>query len=191
MQLKWYLIIICACALSSTAIIAVALSQPFLSVLGVTCLCIVSVIAIDGATATVCRLLPECVADHTRALYTVTATEKQIYEKLKIRAWKDKIPEIGHFTGFRKNRIASPQSPAYVKRFLLEICYGEIGHLISVLMGFLLLPLPLFPSVWLPVSIVVATVTGILNLLPGMVLRYNSYKLKRLLNHLTKHSLSA
>ena len=39
----------------------------------------------------------------------------KIYNKLKVKKWKDKIPEIGHFTGFRKNKISDPKNPEYIK----------------------------------------------------------------------------
>ena len=133
--------------------------------------------------ATVCRLLPEKFANHESKVYTVSAKEKNFYEKLKIRRWKDKVPEIGHFTGFRKNKIADPKSVEYLDRFLLEACYGELGHFWILFFGFSILLLgfiPAFPSMglWFAISVPVAIINIFLNLPSLFILRYNSYKLE-------------
>ena len=93
------------------------------------------------------------------------------------------MPEIGHFTGFRKNKIADPKSVEYLDRFLLEACYGELGHFWSVFLGFATLLLgfiPFFPkmSLWLSISIPVAIINALMNLPSLFILRYNSYKLE-------------
>ena len=133
-----YLSIITVCGLLIACCVSLAYGYGYFSMLGYTALAIVIVILIDGLVATVCRLLPARCADETKKIYAVGQKEKKFYEKLKIRSWKDKIPEIGHFTGFRKNKIVDPKSVEYLNRFLLEACYGELGHFFSVFAGFLI-----------------------------------------------------
>ncbi|MBO5328447.1 MAG: hypothetical protein J6B04_04670 [Clostridia bacterium] len=186
MQLKLYLIIIFACSVLSSVIVSLAYNLFFFTVLGATFLGVVIIIAIDGLTATVCRLLPKRVANFNCCVYAVKAGEKNFYEKLKIRRWKEKIPEIGHFTGFRKNKIAEPKNAEYIERFLMEICYGELGHFASIFTGFSILALPWFSPFWLVTALVVAVVNAFLNVLPVIVLRYNSYKLLILYKSLKK-----
>ncbi|MBQ9728986.1 MAG: hypothetical protein IJV85_05250 [Clostridia bacterium] len=176
--MKLYLIIISASALIISAIVTLACDANYLAVLGLTALAIAIVILIDSLVATVARLLPKKCADHTAKIYQVGKGEKKFYEKLKIRKWKDKVPEIGHFTGFRKNKIAEPKSVEYVDRFLLEICYGEIGHFFCLFIGFTLLLLFPISKLWLPISIPVAIINVFLNLPSLFILRYNSYKLR-------------
>lgn len=135
------------------------------------------VIIIDGLTATLARLMPETVADFNKKIYVVSKSEKNFYNKLKIKTWKEKIPEIGHFTGFRKNKVLQPKNPTYIKRFLMEICYGEIGHFASIFTGVFLLLFGWIKPYYLPICIVIIFVNAILNILPIMVLRYNSYSL--------------
>ena len=65
----------------------------------------------------------------------------------------------------------------YLDRFLLEICYGELGHFMSLPLGFLILLLFPISKLWLAISIPVAIVNLFLNLPSIFVLRYNSYKL--------------
>lgn len=158
-------------------------STNFFYILGFTAMAAFLVIVVDALVATVCRLLPEKFANHTSKFYTVSAKEKSFYEKLKIRKWKDKVPEIGHFTGFRKNKIADPKSVEYLDRFLLEACYGELGHFCILFIGFTILLLgfiPFFPtmSLWLAISIPVSIVNIFLNVPSLFILRYNSYKLE-------------
>jgi hypothetical protein len=149
---------------------------------------IILVIIIDGITATIARIMPKKVADYNNKIFVVSRGEKNFYNRLKIKAWKEKVPEIGHFTGFRKNKVLEPKNPEYVNRFLMEICYGEIGHFASIFTGDTLLLLNWFNPYWLPLCLVIVIVNAVLNILPIMVLRYNSYSLflikKRLENKL-------
>jgi len=184
--MKLYLAIIACCVFFVALAISFIARVGFWSVLGYTAFATVLVILVDAVVATVSRLLPEKCANHEYRIFAVSAKEKKIYEKLKIRLWKDKIPEIGHLTGFRKNQLDDPKSVEYVERFLLESCYGEIDHFLSILVGFvILLFYPLTP-LWLPISICVAIINAILNVPSLLVLRYNSYKLEILRNSILR-----
>ena len=181
-----YLLIIFGCSLVIAATVALITGESFLLLLGLIGIGVIFEIALDGLIATIARLMPAKCADHTKKVYQVSAKEKRFYEKLKIRMWKDKIPEIGHFTGFRKNKLADPQSVEYVDRFLLESCYGELGHFFSLFLGFTVLLLYPLSDVWFALAIPVAIVNFFLNLPSILVLRYNSYKLVVLKKSLLK-----
>ena len=181
-----YLLIIFGCSLVIVATVALCTGESFLLLLGLIAIGVVFEILVDGLVATIARLMPAKFADHTKRTYQVSAKEKKFYEKLKIRLWKDKIPEIGHFTGFRKNKLADPQSVEYVDRFLLESCYGELGHFFSLFLGFTVLLLYPLSKVWFALAIPVAIVNVFLNLPSLLVLRYNSYKLVILKKSLLK-----
>lgn len=176
--MKLYLIIIGICSLILTAIVSAVYQANFFMTLAYTALGVVAVILVDALVATVSRLLPKQCANHEKRIYKVGAKEKKFYEKLHIRKWKDKIPEIGHFTGFRKNKIADPKSVEYLDRFLMEACYGEIGHFFSVFFGFIILLLFPLTETWWAISIPVVIINALLNLPSLFVLRYNSYKLE-------------
>lgn len=173
-----YLTMITIAGLLVAGIVTLASGASFWIVLGFTALAIVVVILLDGLTATVCRLLPKKWANYEKKFYRVSAKEKKFYEKLGIRKWKDKIPEIGHFTGFRKNKIADPKSVEYLDRFLLEICYGELGHFISLFTGALTVLFFPLTHLWWAISIPVVFVNALMNLPSLFILRYNSYKLR-------------
>ena len=172
-----YLTLITFLGLVVSVVVTFAYGANFFPVLGLTALAIVLVIVVDALTATVCRLLPAKCADHTKKFYKVSAKEKKFYEKLKIRKWKDYIPEIGHFTGFRKNKIADPKSVEYLDRFLLEACYGELGHFVILFTGFSILLLFFISPLWFAISLPVAIINIFFNLPSLFILRYNSYKL--------------
>lgn len=181
-----YLWIIFGCSLVIAASVALWSGQNFLLLFALVCVGVVFEILVDGLMATIARLLPAKCADYTKRAYQVRVEEKKFYEKLKIRKWKDKIPEIGHFTGFRKNKLMNPQSVEYVDRFLLESCYGELGHFLALFAGFAVLLLKPLSSVWVALAIPVAIVNFFLNVLPIFTLRYNSYKLVVLKKSLLK-----
>ena len=181
-----YLIIIVIAVLVIATAVSLITASAFFTVLGWTALATAVVMAIDGLTATLCQFLPEKLANHEKKLFVVSAEEKKFYEKLKIRKWKDKVPEIAGFTGFHKNKLADPKSVEYVERFLLETCYGELVHSISCFASYLILLLFPLTELWLAVAIPVATVSMLLNLPSLFILRYNSYKLRILRESMLK-----
>lgn len=181
-----YLCIISFCTVLISTIVAPFYRMNFLNTLGYTVLAVVFVLLLDAVVATVARLLPSKLADHNKKIFIVSASEKKFYEKLKIRKWKDYIPEIGQFTRFRKNKLVDPKSVEYLDRFLLESCYGEIGHFSSAILGFLILLAYGMHKVWFAVAIPVAIINALMNLPSFIILRYNSYKLVVLRKSLLK-----
>ena len=171
--------------------VSLAMGVGFWGILGYTACAVVLVMLLDAVVATASRLLPAKLADHEKRIFKVGAKEKKLYEKLKIRKWKDKVPEIGQFTGFRKNKLDDPKSVEYLDRFLLESCYGEIVHFFSAILGFLLvLPYGITPA-WIAISVPVACVNALMNIPSFCILRYNSYKLEVLRKSMLKKQARA
>lgn len=107
-------------------------------------------------------------------------TEKLLLERLGIKKWKDKVPELGGFSSFHKDKIYNPRSTEYLKRFVSESNVGIICHILGGVLGFSILffkPFCMLVSVCLPVVII----NLFLNMLPAEVLRYNLYKLRKLI----------
>jgi hypothetical protein len=139
-------------------------------------------VVVDALVATIIRKMPEKWFSFTKKKYQVSEKEQKIYMKLGVRKWKDHIPELGSFTKFSKSRVAKPNSPKYMKRFILEVCYGITIHLWSVPFSFLILlgDYKLYTgnsNIWLTIGLPVAIVNAILILLPAFVLRFNLPKL--------------
>lgn len=139
----------------------------------------VSVILVDGLLAFFIRRLPARWFHRGRRIFCVSRRECRLYVLLGVRRWKDKIPELGVFTGFRKNKIYRPKDNEYIARFILECHYGVVIHLAGAAFGFLILLL--YPAAYAPwVGIPVSLVNVLLNALPTFALRYNLPKLEAL-----------
>lgn len=140
---------------------------------------VVAAIAIDALFATVVRwLLPEKWFSVDRKRWAAGKKECRFYEKIGIKEWKDKVIELGCFTGFRKNKIADPNNNEYVGRYITEANYGVGCHITGVLCGYLVCLI--FPEYWLSVGLPVGFVNMVLNGLSLMILRYNLPKLHTL-----------
>lgn len=110
-------------------------------------------------------------------IYACNKKESLIYEKLQIKSWKDRVPELGALGGFRKNKIKDPNDPAYIGQFIVEAKKGIVVHITCNIIGFLVIfILPL--SYWWRIGLPVYIVSIFLNTLPIMILRYNVPKLK-------------
>lgn len=137
----------------------------------------VAVIAVDGVGAFIIRrLIPERFFAPDSPAFAVGAKEQKLYRRLKINTWKDRVPELGVFTGFNKSKFESSTDTEYLGRFLIESNYGVVIHLENALLGWLILFIPFcrLPSIWLPI----AAVNFVLSLLPVAVLRYNTRPLR-------------
>ncbi len=139
---------------------------------------VVSVIyqfAIDGLFAFIVSKFPNKWFENKK-FFEVSKKEQRFYEKLGIRAWKDKIWELGGLGGFSKAKIDDPKNPEYSKRFLIESYKGEIDHIIGMFAGFTVIFIFPLKFAWI-VGVPVAIVNFVLNLMPIMILRYNTPKL--------------
>lgn len=139
----------------------------------------VAVFAVDGIFAlAIRRLTPSKWYGPDKKIFKVTKAERDFYIKLKIKLWKDKVPELGGFTNFHKDKFKSRSDAEYLKRFIVESNYGVVIHLANALLGFLIAFVPWCssPGIWIPVF----CVNFILSALPVFVLRYTCYTLQHL-----------
>ena len=148
-------------------------------------LCTALQFALDGLIAVIINKLPDKLFGIDAPVYRVSEAERQLYKKLKVRKWKDKIWELGSLGGFSKKQLIDPGSPAYVEKFIVECNKGVLTHRLSYPVGFL--PMVLFPNVCaFSVALPVALVNLFLNILPTIVLRYNTPKLMLLLQRMQR-----
>lgn len=140
---------------------------------------VVAIIAWDGLMAfLIRRVLPMSWFSPGKKIFQVSKKERKFYLDIKIKSWKDKIPELGGFTSFHKNELSSSNDVEYLKRFITESNYGVIIHIENAILGFLIFLIPLCkaPSIWIPIF----AVNFVLSMLPVFVLRYVTYTLNRL-----------
>lgn len=138
---------------------------------------VVAVILIDGIIAAVVHKFPKKWFDPYKKKYKLKKGEKKFFDIIKIRKWKDKIPEIGALTcDFGKGKIDDPNNPAYLYDFLIEMGYAESIHFSSCLLGFLIIliiPLKYFYFIGIPIGIVNIG----FNILSAWIQRFNRPKL--------------
>ena len=139
----------------------------------------VALIAWDGVIATfIRRALPNKWYDYKVEWRKVSQKECKFYDALHIKAWKDKVLELGVFTSFSKKKIANPRSREYLEQFILECNYGWSIHLWNSILGFaLIFCYP--PAFRLPVILPACIINFVLGMLPFMILRYNLPRLHR------------
>lgn len=147
----------------------------------------VLVVVLDGALASFIRHLPESWFHYEKKIFQVSKKEISFYRFFGVQVWKDKVPELGGFTSFHKDKVRDPKSVEYIERYLLEIDYGWMIHILSVPFGFLiiLLDYKLFMgngiTTGLTIGLPIAITNAILNLMPAFILRYNYPRLRALL----------
>lgn len=143
----------------------------------------ICVIAVDGLTALLVRRLPQAWFRPGLTFYEVSQRERKFYRKLGVKCWKDKVPELGMFTGFHKDHLADSRDAAYLGRFLLESNYGVVIHWVNALFGFLILCMPGCGGI--SYTLPVALVNFVLSVMPAIILRYNTPGLLRLYRRAT------
>lgn len=145
----------------------------------------VMAIVIDGIVAYVIRKMPEKWFEKNKGIFKTGKRELAFYEFLRVKKWKDYVPELGCFTGFHKNKLANPFDNKYIWRFIIESRYGVAIHFYSVPTSFLLLLLDWKmysgeSNIWLTIGLPVAIVNAILIVLPAFILKYNLPRLLRI-----------
>lgn len=143
-------------------------------------LCTAAQFALDGTIAVIINKMPDKLFGVHNPSFNVTESELRLYNKLNVRRWKDKVWELGWLGGFSKKHLASPNDPGYIEKFIIECNKGVVTHRLSYPIGFL--PMLIFPTITcFTIALPIALVNLFLNILPTVVLRYNTPKLKRVL----------
>lgn len=143
--------------------------------------------AFDGSLAILINKMPDRWFGVDNPHYRVSEGERKLYKKLKVRLWKDKVWELGGLGGFSKRILREPDDPAYIERFIIECNKGVLTHRLSYPAGFLaMLTLPNVCA-W-TIALPVALVNLYLNILPTLVLRYNTPMLQGILKRLRRRA---
>ena len=140
---------------------------------------------LDGVVAFLVRMTPDRLYGIDNPLFHITEWEKEFYKRLRVRSWKDKVWELGGLGGFSKKSMTSTNDPEYIKKFIVECNRGVATHRLSYPVGFVAM-LTLKGACVFTVALPVALVNLYLNILPTLVLRYNTPKLKTLYERLLK-----
>lgn len=134
-------------------------------------------ILIDLILAGIVHIIKDKHFREENKLFVVSKKERQFYEKIGIKKWKDKVLELGAIGGFSKSKLTDANNLAYIDRFLIESYKGIVTHITNIVFGFLIMLIP--PIKWsLCVGLPVALVNFFLGMLPIFILRYNIPKLQ-------------
>ena len=184
--MKLYLSVIGVAMAIISAISIIFNAATWFNVIIAVVLCTAAQFALDGLIAIIINKTPDKFFAVNNPLYSVSETEKNLYKKLKVRNWKDKVWELGGLGGFSKKNLANPNSPEYIEKFIIECNKGVLTHRLSYLIGFL--PMLFIPNVCaLTIALPVAMVNLFLNILPTLALRYNTPKLHAMLKRMNRN----
>ena len=150
-----------------------------------TALCALAAFVLDAISAlAIRRLTPKKLYLPSKKIFKVSKRERNFYRAIKIKAWKDHVPELGGFTSFHKDKLESNSDAEYLEMFIIEANYGVIIHLANALLGFLILFIPFCssPTIWIPIF----AVNFVLSILPVFILRYTLYTLQNLYSRTQK-----
>ena len=142
---------------------------------------------LDGIVAIIVNKLPDSLFGIDNPHFEVSKKEINLYKRLRIRQWKDKVWELGGLGGFSKKNLKEPKNPEYIERFIVESNKGVATHRLSYPIGFLAM-LTVKGKAKYTIALPIALVNLFLNALPTMVLRYNTPMLKSLLKRLKRNN---
>lgn len=108
-------------------------------------------------------------------LFKVEKKELYFYNKIKIKKWKELVPEMGSTGGFAKRKIVSLEAK-YLWKFLKETCFAEFMHNCVGLLGFTILFIMKPQDYYFTFPILIINL--ILHILPCLIQRYNRYRIK-------------
>ncbi|MBE5887148.1 MAG: hypothetical protein E7284_12220 [Lachnospiraceae bacterium] len=183
--MKLYLSVISAAMLLISIENIIFNTAPWSHVVILVVLCTALQFALDGFVAIVVKIMPDKLFSVENPLYYVSEVEKNLYKKLKVRKWKDKVWELGGLGGFSKKNLVNPNSPEYIEKFIVECNKGVLTHRLSYPIGFI--PMLFIPNVCMfTIALPVAVVNLFLNILPTLALRYNTPKLHVMLTRMNK-----
>lgn len=135
------------------------------------------VCVIDLIVAGLARIIPNSYYNPNKKRWHIFKFEKKFYNFIKIKSWKDKIPDLGKYLeGVSKSKIEDISNAEGLMLFIKKTCSAELCHFYSVIFGFLILVM-CTKNLVLTVCLPIAIVNVILNLLPIFVQRYNRPKL--------------
>ena len=142
---------------------------------------------IDALVAILVRILPKKWVNPFNKIYKVRTWETKLYLKLKVRNWKDKIPETGKaLAGFGKDKVLDMNDNRYIYKFMEETVYAEVMHVISAVLSIFVILINL--KLWYIVGLPMAIVNFVIQILPVIVQRYNRPKLALLYERNEKKS---
>lgn len=118
--------------------------------------------------------------DFDRGFYTVDEREIKFYNKIKIKRWKDKLPQFNFY--FDKSHLRS-KNIKYIDLFISDTKISGISHFLVGCFGFKSLLFIYFvsdPMKYIKLFIIIAIVMFFVQIPFIMIQRYNRFRLIKL-----------
>lgn len=183
--MKLYLSVIGIAMAIVAAINLIFETAPWYYVISAVIWCTVLQFALDGLIAILIRVTPDRYFDVDNPYFAVSEKSQALYKRLQVRRWKDKVWELGGLGGFSKKSLKEPMNPKYIEKFIIECNKGVVTHRLSYPIGFLAM-MTVDGLCAVTIALPIAVVNVFLNVLPTLVLRYNTPFLQRLLARMNK-----
>ena len=122
------------------------------------------------------RFMPKQWFNFENKIYQVGSGERKLLNKLKVKSWKQYVPDLGQTVNFKKDKLQNPNDNEYLKKFLNETCYGEVVHelcIVSAMLSLIYVPHNIFWTIALPIAICFS----LFNFPPILIQRYNRPRL--------------
>lgn len=185
--MKLYLSVIGIAMAIVAAINLIFETAPWYYVISAVIWCTVLQFALDGLIAILIRVTPDRYFDVDNPYFAVSEKSQALYKRLQVRRWKDKVWELGGLGGFSKKSLKEPTNPKYIEKFIIECNKGVVTHRLSYPIGFLAM-MTVDGLCAVTIALPIAVVNVFLNVLPTLVLRYNTPLLQRLLARMNKNA---
>lgn len=153
-----------------------------------TLLYFVYVFGIDVIVSLAVRYAPAKLYEPDKKIFRVGENEKRFYNFLKIKDWKDKIPELGKMANFDKKKVEKLEAE-YLYKFAKETVYAEVMHIGMAVFGWAILFIPCNATIF-NFAFPIAFVNFALQIPPIFTQRYNRPKLLKAYAFLSKKTLS-
>lgn len=115
-------------------------------------------------------------------IFYIPKWEIKLYENIKVKKWKNVVPDLGGLVGFKKNL---EEKPVKDEKFYYDFLYENVNA--EYLHGFSIIFSPIFfiflnPHFYITIGLTSTLITTILNLIPVIMQRYNRPRLLKLYN---------
>lgn len=169
--------------MKQTSVIALVLTLAFCFLFRMTSNSVIFSLAITFATiayhftvriliGSVVNLIMKNKTDYTKKWYQVSATEMKLYQKLKVKEWKNKMPTYDKDT-FDSSKHSWDE-------IIQATCQSELVHEINVAISFV----PIIASVWvgaLWVFFITSVLSAMFDLLFVFIQRFNRARIRKII----------
>ena len=148
--------------------------------------CAIYIAAIGILSNPIAHLLPRTWFHADRFPYRSFGWEQngKVYEKLRIRAWKDRVPDMSKLLPFMvRKEVASRPTAESIARLVQETCVAESVHWVLMVLSLAVL------KIWKGAGGCICYLLCILGNLPFIIIqRYNRPRLMRTRSRLQTHA---